>query len=834
MTKRNSTSASVVVNPVVSAIGQPNSTHGIKIAHISDLHFGPSFDWELWDYVREALKHEEPDVIVVSGDVVDSPWPVLLLQAKRELEDLQSNCSDAELFVVPGNHDIAILGNLAIWPFNRFFQSLFLSDTGQLTGIVPDLRSEESGTRAKDLAKRWKAYLLILTWMIKRSAARAVAISYPLFRQIEHIWIAGINSNYRGKSGSEVGVFQSLATGYVEDGALYKIANKIQDLQQQRAPIMIRIGVLHHHALPVSHPVVKEGVTNYEPFLVLRNAGAVIRSLSDNGFDLILHGHKHVHQFARIDFDSGERIGNPMAVLAAGSATVHSGEAGQNSFNIIHIAHHGRMNIRTFRFGGGATANLVRTNKPTPAATFHEDLSDVKRRNFNRAKERQAISCDQLLVNIDVDDFGTATTVQRVEGFQVFGSYKTAGRSYRVFYNQGGTIPTPKLTLDSPSRFNGCTLQSLSQTEKNVHPFRVAFPALISAESGKIDFGFSYSSYNCVALTQWEAVRKGDVPEEWVGALINRPTRIFVMTLKLPEKLADAVPYLKCSRSNVYPMFTLNDDNDIELGTAVSEMVYDAEITKHESAGLHRLGSGLWQLRVEMPLVGYRYEIRWPLPNHSAGPAVAGVTEMYQMNLRDYSDMRRIGDDSRIVKKCRAQFQALYDGLFDKYRSPDPKEKFTVTLMAYDPQAKDLYIVDGVRSWDAPLSWDFRLPLGHGLGGAAFKQRRSIIDWVAPGTNGSAGAYLLDIAESTAATPYRVMMSIPIFHEKYRDATDPPPDAVVGVITIGSDSPGSKLMELSSSPSQKEDVRQLRIVAQTFVEQLLKAYLEPKPTSVTI
>jgi hypothetical protein len=91
-----------------------------KLAHISDIHFGQSFNTQIWKNVRAQIENYGPDILVVSGDLVDHAWLAFrLLAVKSELEDLCRACaSKPQLFVVPGNHDLRLWGNirLRLWP----------------------------------------------------------------------------------------------------------------------------------------------------------------------------------------------------------------------------------------------------------------------------------------------------------------------------------------------------------------------------------------------------------------------------------------------------------------------------------------------------------------------------------------------------------------------------------------------------------------------------------------------------------------------------------------------------------------------------------------------
>lgn len=70
------------------------------IAHISDLHFGYN-DPLLVDALREVLWEVNPDVLAVSGDLVEHATAAEFMQAKEFLESLPK-----PQIVVPGNHDL--------------------------------------------------------------------------------------------------------------------------------------------------------------------------------------------------------------------------------------------------------------------------------------------------------------------------------------------------------------------------------------------------------------------------------------------------------------------------------------------------------------------------------------------------------------------------------------------------------------------------------------------------------------------------------------------------------------------------------------------------------
>ncbi|MDP2909297.1 MAG: metallophosphoesterase [Nanoarchaeota archaeon] len=72
----------------------------VKIAHISDLHFGRTVP-EMVDACKASLKEYKPDLVVVTGDLVFWGRRSEFIQARKFLDSLPY-----EKVVVPGNHDV--------------------------------------------------------------------------------------------------------------------------------------------------------------------------------------------------------------------------------------------------------------------------------------------------------------------------------------------------------------------------------------------------------------------------------------------------------------------------------------------------------------------------------------------------------------------------------------------------------------------------------------------------------------------------------------------------------------------------------------------------------
>ena len=87
----------------------------MKIIHTADLHLGNVFHQHsrvaehrhFFQWLLQMLKHEEPDALIISGDIFDSPNPSVEVQ--RLFFDFLNQCTQEnegmQVVVIAGNHD---------------------------------------------------------------------------------------------------------------------------------------------------------------------------------------------------------------------------------------------------------------------------------------------------------------------------------------------------------------------------------------------------------------------------------------------------------------------------------------------------------------------------------------------------------------------------------------------------------------------------------------------------------------------------------------------------------------------------------------------------------
>jgi 3',5'-cyclic AMP phosphodiesterase CpdA len=87
-----------------------------RIVHISDVHFGVARKTRIRPLI-EAIHRAEPDLVIVSGDLVQFGFPREFRQARWFLEQLPK-----PMIVVPGNHDVPMSNPLVrfVTPMSRF------------------------------------------------------------------------------------------------------------------------------------------------------------------------------------------------------------------------------------------------------------------------------------------------------------------------------------------------------------------------------------------------------------------------------------------------------------------------------------------------------------------------------------------------------------------------------------------------------------------------------------------------------------------------------------------------------------------------------------------
>ncbi|MDD3392465.1 MAG: metallophosphoesterase [Bacilli bacterium] len=83
----------------------PNNFYGFKIVHISDLHYGRTFDKNDLDLLIEKISLLKPDIVVLTGDLLDKDISL----SDKEILELEEGLNSIEAtigkYATSGNHD---------------------------------------------------------------------------------------------------------------------------------------------------------------------------------------------------------------------------------------------------------------------------------------------------------------------------------------------------------------------------------------------------------------------------------------------------------------------------------------------------------------------------------------------------------------------------------------------------------------------------------------------------------------------------------------------------------------------------------------------------------
>lgn len=102
----------------------PPALDGFTIVQISDIHVGPTIKHRYVDAIVDAVNRLKPDLIAVTGDVVDGSVP----QLTRHTQPLSRLSARHGAFLVTGNHEYYAGANAWIAEFRRLGLNVLLNE----------------------------------------------------------------------------------------------------------------------------------------------------------------------------------------------------------------------------------------------------------------------------------------------------------------------------------------------------------------------------------------------------------------------------------------------------------------------------------------------------------------------------------------------------------------------------------------------------------------------------------------------------------------------------------------------------------------------------------
>lgn len=84
----------------------PDNFNGFKIVHISDIHYGRVFDDESFQKLIDSINEQKPDIVVLTGDLIDKDTKMTTNMANKISEFLNKINATTGKYAINGNNDL--------------------------------------------------------------------------------------------------------------------------------------------------------------------------------------------------------------------------------------------------------------------------------------------------------------------------------------------------------------------------------------------------------------------------------------------------------------------------------------------------------------------------------------------------------------------------------------------------------------------------------------------------------------------------------------------------------------------------------------------------------
>ena len=123
--------------------------HGLKVVHISDLHYGSTFKEDDLIKLVEKIKVIKPDIVVLTGDLFDNRYKLTSKQKQTLIKNLSRIEATIGKYAISGNHDIntdweEVIKTSDFVNLNDDYTSIYDDGTDYifLSGISSSLKSD--------------------------------------------------------------------------------------------------------------------------------------------------------------------------------------------------------------------------------------------------------------------------------------------------------------------------------------------------------------------------------------------------------------------------------------------------------------------------------------------------------------------------------------------------------------------------------------------------------------------------------------------------------------------------------------------------------------------
>lgn len=504
-------------------------------------------------------------------------------------------------------------------------------------------------------------------------------------------------------------------------------------------------------------------------------------------------------------------------------------------------------------------SNLFRAASATVAA---QALSSSAA--FAQAVETFGVLASGLLIEKELRSDGVSTSTVEIQGLTVrAGELKGIELSWKRTSGQFGQpeldAAAKRLGLywvndlpqsDGEPEANFSTEISTAQEVGRRLQGRIMFPAPLKPLDQPINFGWSVTVLNGDALSSWEFEQMYKVGDrvhvdgrpmelaiEYFAKFVWFPVETLKMRLTLPSR-APGPPFptlFQLDVSEGLPVAAVVHDRLLNLsppsGSVWGQSSRWKRVTKEESIGgsqFRNISAQTWELAVEKPRVGSCYSIDWHLPSMSpteTSQKIENETREFRRQLLRYRDQRKRSQSDQWANEVHKLFENLYVQLHAKYRTDEPDERFSVSLLTYHDEERHLVFVDSIINQYQPGSeiWNLWLPFGAGLVGACFRQQADdAFIYLASGA-GKQGGRPEPYIPFRKWDQHSVLLSIPLGHPDFDHSSAANSfersRQRIALLDVGSTSPKTRLYDFAG-PNMQVLFQELIAMANAFSQTL--------------
>jgi HAD superfamily phosphoserine phosphatase-like hydrolase len=500
-----------------------------------------------------------------------------------------------------------------------------------------------------------------------------------------------------------------------------------------------------------------------------------------------------------------------------------------------------------------------------PASPPHSNYLTEKKSAFERAEARFGVSAECLTVLKIGNPDGSFISRYEIKGLRVTGT-EIASITWR-FESGSALVMAPDLDDSVTDAGIGWVTDpesppsSFEDVLKSLGTIRGRF-VLKPRLKPKLPRSFAWTMQvlNGDALTVWEfrklypknqrvdlsGVPLTGKPSEYFAHLVWFPVRELRIGVRLPPSqiLRPKMRYfeLKASDSRDLPVMQVVRDEELWMGADRDSDWAQQNAKWERNSEVEDLEKGSLgpnpetELRIEYPVLGSYYSLEWNLPD-PALPAdidrLRAETEVVRDGLLKHKQARLSAPATPDSERIRKLFAAVHGEARNFLGATE--SSFATTLMTWDREQRRMVVVETMRNDqnENESDWKFWVPFGLGLAGMCFRSATGAFRYQRDldKTDPERPENYLPLPGSE---PHAFLLCMPIDHPRMTEEMARQENAqrcrqLVGVLSIGSRSPASRLLEYCRATLTDDmfgKLRDLRDALQRKMDEIAEMLLD--------